>query len=536
MLNQVVHNLTHRRFKDTPRASVYQLGSAVANSFFDPRNIGNFEAGEIAPEGNYLTHYPVNAGSNTAGFSIMDDEGDDKRSYYPSQVYSGKNALVKGGGVGPSSGSASDYVYFNPAYEALLNPKSNKTMSEIAQPHFLPRNTLVESEVAGRGTNAPSSASAVDYAMNNPYAFKSNFNGSGALGAASSGSASDYYDSNPNRVPAMQSETRHYTEFMEGGAVDWTKYLGYIRKGAETIAPHLPTILEHAPRVIQTVNSVRDAVKDAKKEKGTLNKLGAVAKHVPRIYEGVKSSLDTIQELRGVLRNNRRNNQRAPAYRDTRVPPAYRDTRVPPAYRDTRVPPAYRERPSSAYEEIDTLPAYRERGALPSYEDIESPPDYEERGAPPAYKERKQYKFIKQPKEVKKSAQKKSAQNKQYKFMKRADYERENVAPAYRDTRMAPAYRDTRVPPAYVESEAPEYYEGEYDELPVSSREPTSSRDENIVMRVNEVAKKKAGRPRKEKVEKPKGKVGRPKKEKVVKPKGKVGRPSKAMRTMQIDV
>lgn len=460
MLDKVVHNLTHRRFKDTSRASVYQLGSSVANSFFDARNVGNFEAGEIAPEGRYLTHYPVNAGSNTAGFSIMDDAGDDRRGYYPSQVYSGKNALVLGGGSGSSNGSASDYVYFNPSYEALLNPKSNKTMTEIAQPHYLPINSLAESEIKGRGTNAPSSASAVDYAMNNPYAFKSNFNG-GSLGAASSGSASDYYDSNPNRVPAMQSETRHFTDFMEGGEINWSKYLGYIRKGAETVAKHAPKIIEHAPKVIETIKTVRDVARDVNKEKGALNKLGAVVKSAPKLYEGAKSSLETIKELRGVLKNNR--NGRS----------------------------------------------------------------YSQMVEPPKSKSRKMV----DEEEYKPRESKKSAPQKQYKFMTRADYEKQNKAPAYRDTRVAPAYRDTRVAPAYEEREAPEYYEGEYDELPASS-----SQNENIVMKVNEVAKKKAGRPRKEKVEKPKGKVGRPKKEKVVKPKGKVGRPSKAMRTMQIDV
>ena len=331
MLDQVVHNLTHRRFKGTSKLSPAELGTTVANSFFDPRNVGNFEAGEIAPSGKYLTHYPVNVGSNTAGFSIMDDEGDDRRGYYPSQVYSGKNALVKqtGGSSGSSSGSASDYVYFNPYYEALLNPKSKTKMEEIAQPHYLPRNTLTDTGIAGRGTNAPSSASAIDYAMNNPYAFKSNFNG-GSLGASSSGSSSDYYDSNPNRVPAMQSETRHFTDFMtEGGAIDFAKYLGYIKKGAEKIAPHIPTIVEHAPRVIE-------AVRDIKGQKGALNKLGAVARYAPEIYKGSKATLDTVRELRGMLKE-----RKAPAYRE-RQAPAYRE-RQAPAYRE-RQAPAYRER------------------------------------------------------------------------------------------------------------------------------------------------------------------------------------------------
>lgn len=296
MLDNVVHNLTHRRFKNTSRLSAPEQGTSVSNSFFDPRNVGNFEAGEIAPEGNYLTHYPVNAASNTAGFTIMDDMGDDKRLYFPSQVYSGENALIKqktsGGSIGgPSSGSSSDYIYFNPYYQALLNPASHNTMSEINQPMYIPTNKLTESGISGRGTNAPSSASAVDYAMNNPYAFPSNFNG-GSLGAASSGSASDYYDSNPNRVPAMQSETRHFTDFMEGGEIDWTKYLGYVRKG-----------IEYAPKIIETAKTIHSAVQDVNKEKGVINKIGAVAKHAPKVYNDVNGTIDTIKELRNVLKN-----------------------------------------------------------------------------------------------------------------------------------------------------------------------------------------------------------------------------------------
>ena len=415
MLDKVVHNLTHRRFKGTSKQSPYELGTSVANSFFDPRNVGNFEAGEIAPSGNYLTHYPVNVGSNTAGFSIMDDEGDDRRSYYPSQVFNGQNALVKGGGSGSSNGSASDYIYFNPYYEALLNPQSKKKMEEIAQPHYIPSNTLTDKGIAGRGTNAPSSASAVDYAMNNPYAFKSNFNG-GALGASSSGSASDYYDSNPNRVPDMQSETRHFTDFMtKGGAIDWAKYLSYVKKGADTVMKHAPKIIEHAPKIIKGVETVNKVYKDVKGEKGALNKMGAVLKNAPAIYDTGKSSLDAVRELRGMLKQGK-----MPSY----------SQRQAPAYRE-RQAPAYRERQA---------PAYRERQA-------------------PAYRERQ--------------------------------------APAYRE-RQAPAYEDKRVAPAYRERQAPA----------------------NMQLEVREMPKKKAGRPKKEKVEKPKGKVGRPKKE---------------LRTMKID-
>lgn len=268
-LDKVVHNLTHRRFKNTSRESTYQQGSSVANSFYDPRNIGNYDAGEINPAGQYATHYPVNAGSNTMGFTIMDDAGDDKRLFYPSTISSNVNALQmkKGGALGASSsGSSSDYMYFNPYYSALLNPKSHRIMEEVAQPHYLPHTYVSpqEGRMEGRGTNAPSSGSAVDFAMNNPYAFKSNFNG-GSLGAASSGSSSDYYDSNPNRVPYIQNETRHYSDFMmEGGAIDWAKYLGYIKKGVSKlpgIIEKAPAFIEKTQNVIKTVRELRDVLR-----------------------------------------------------------------------------------------------------------------------------------------------------------------------------------------------------------------------------------------------------------------------------------
>ena len=175
-MDAMVHNLTHRRFKNTSRESVFEQGSAVANSFYDPRNIGNLENGEISASGTYATHYPVNTASNTMGFTIMDDQGDDKRLYYPSTISSNVNALVKqkgvkeGGAIGTtsSSGSSSDYMFFNPYYEALLNPASHKVMEEVAQPHYIPHqyDTNKGGIKVGGGTNAPSSASAVDFAMN----------------------------------------------------------------------------------------------------------------------------------------------------------------------------------------------------------------------------------------------------------------------------------------------------------------------------------------------------------------------------------
>ena len=278
-LDKVVHNLTNRRFRHTAKESVYQLGSAVNNSFYDPRNIGNYDNGEVNPSGTYATHYPVNAGSNTMGFSIMDDDGDDKRSFYPNLVAGNVNALeIKKGGAlgGASSGSSSDYLFFNPYYEALLNPASHKVMEDVAQPHYLP--VSYENQVIGRGTNAPSSASAVDFAMNNPYAFKSNFNG-GALGSASSGSSSDYYDSNPFRVPDMQSEGRHFTEFMSGGAIDWAKYLGYVRKGASKVADVVekaPAIIEKGQKTLETVQKLRELLKGKEKPKEKASKASRV--------------------------------------------------------------------------------------------------------------------------------------------------------------------------------------------------------------------------------------------------------------------
>jgi hypothetical protein len=139
-------------------------------------------------------------------------------------------------------------------------------MASMNQQHFIPTPSIDfrQGVMEGRGTNAPSSASSVDFAMNNPYAFKSNFSGSG-LGAASSGSASDYYDSNPNRVPAMQSETRHYSEFMmEGGAIDWAKYLGYIKKGVMALPSAVEKgvdVIDKSKKVLDTIKQLRETLK-----------------------------------------------------------------------------------------------------------------------------------------------------------------------------------------------------------------------------------------------------------------------------------
>lgn len=286
MLNSVVHNLTGRRFRKTRREPAFMLGNSVSNSFYDPRNIGNYENGEIAPTGRLATHYPVNCASNTMGFTLLEDAGDDKRAYYPSLVSGNVNALEKGGAIGTagSSGSASDYLYFNPFYEALLNPKSHTKMEDIAQPHYMPYDYVKESTKVGAGTNAPSSASAIDYAMNNPYAFPSNFNG-GSLGASSSGSASDYYDSNPYRVPNMLNEDPHPIDFMSGGAIDWAKYLGYIRRGAK----HIPNLIEDASDIYREVKGV---------------KKGNVIKKAPAIVKKGYKTIQHIKELRKALKGN----------------------------------------------------------------------------------------------------------------------------------------------------------------------------------------------------------------------------------------
>jgi hypothetical protein len=135
--------------------------------------------------------------------------------------------------------------------------------------------------------------------MNNPYAFPSNFSKSkgGALGASSSGSASDYYDSNPYRVPMMLNETKHYTDFMmEGGQIDWAKYLGYVRKGIEIA----PKIIQDAPQIFEGAKSAIQAVRDIR-EHGDLTK---ASKQAPKIYKGAKTTIDTIKELRNVLKSS----------------------------------------------------------------------------------------------------------------------------------------------------------------------------------------------------------------------------------------
>jgi hypothetical protein len=289
--DKVIHNLTHRRFKNTSRRSAYELGTSVSNSFYDPRNIGNFDAGEIDPEGRYAVRYPVNSGSNTAGFSFgLDvDKGNDRQIYSPSVTVGNVNALQKGSGLGGgSSGSASDYQFFNPYYQALLNPKGKAQMQDIASPHYEPYVyvDIEDGRKVGRGTNAPSSGSYIDYNKNNPYAFTSNFSG-GALGAASSGSSSDYYSSNPNRVPAIQSETRHYTDFMEGGAINWAKYFKYLKTGIQKA----PKIIKTTKDTLNDLKEIRDLLGLSKKEKKDMRGRGQ-----KKGKKGKKSKMPMIEE------------------------------------------------------------------------------------------------------------------------------------------------------------------------------------------------------------------------------------------------
>ena len=296
MLNRVIHQLTHRRFKDTPRETAYQQGSTISNSFYDPRNIGNFQNGEIVPEGTFANRYPTNVASNTMGFSIMDDMGNDKRQYFPSVISSNVNALVKGGGTSPSSGSSSDYMYFNKSYEALLNPHSHQEMEDIIDPFYNP--VSYSNNIEGRGTNAPSGASNIDYAMNNPYAVKSNFNGftGGALGASSAGSSSDYYDSNPYRVPGMQSENVDFSQFMEGGKVNWGKYFKYIKSGVKTVYKHVAPVLKEVAKEALPIVIKEYAVPYLEKHGPKI--VRETAKHLPL-------AIEKLQELRNNLKKEK---------------------------------------------------------------------------------------------------------------------------------------------------------------------------------------------------------------------------------------
>jgi len=232
LVSSIVHQLSLRPFSNTSRETSNEQGNTISNSFTDPRNIANTNDGEITKEGNYLNRYPTNIASNSAGFSITDDAGNDRKLFYGSATYGMDNLTVHadkngnqqmiGRGSGSASGSSSDYLYSNPYYASMLNPITRQEQVDIMEPKYSTlqyQKAQNVSNIQGKGTNAPSSSDSwAGYSMNNPFAFTSNFSG-GGLGTASGGSSSDYYSSDPYRISEMQKEDLPVT--FKGGKVDF---------------------------------------------------------------------------------------------------------------------------------------------------------------------------------------------------------------------------------------------------------------------------------------------------------------------------
>ena len=268
-LKQAVHVLSMRPFSNTSREAISEIGSTVSNPFYDARNIGNHNEGEIAPSGNYLTRYPTNVASNSAGFSITDSKGDE-RNLFPGNNTYGLNSLTEGGevfqgsGSGGSAGSSSDYLYSNPYYASLLYPITRNQSQKIMSPLYdnIKYTRAQNVSIRGAGTNAPSAASYADYAMNNPYAFSSNFSG-GALGAPAAGSSSDYFQSDPYRTPSMlREDIPRISNHMKGGSVDWSSFLLQARKALGKVnIDHVKTGIN----AVKTIDSSIDAVKNYRK-------------------------------------------------------------------------------------------------------------------------------------------------------------------------------------------------------------------------------------------------------------------------------
>lgn len=248
MPNMPVHSITRRQFPNTSRKAISEIGASFGNSFYDPRNIGNFQNGEISIQGDYLDRYPTNVGSNTAGFTLIDDMGDDKNLYQGRRT-AGLNAFAKskeiytGGGSGGANASASDYLYNNPAYTSTLHPKTRDEFQKLAEPLFTTlKYTRAQnvSDMNGGGTNAPSNADSwAGYHLNNPYAVASNFNGftGGGVGP-SNASTSDYYSSDPYRTAEIQREPIPSLQVpMKGGSVDWETFVSTVSKALPLARP-----------------------------------------------------------------------------------------------------------------------------------------------------------------------------------------------------------------------------------------------------------------------------------------------------------
>jgi hypothetical protein len=262
-----------RRFPDTSRESTYQQGSSITNSFYDPRDIGNPDNGEVAPSGRLAWRYPTNVASNTMGFQLPDLGANPKNLYYGSS-----NGLMAGAGTNAgSSGSASDYLMYNKFFENLLYPHSKKEVQDELQPLYANASSVMNGRgydgMKGCGTNAPSSGSATDFSRNNPYdSFSDTFLGSGMKGcgtnAPSSGSANDYRLNNPYSSFSPDTfETTPLNRFtpemhMSGHGIDWVNFINKVSSGMAK----LPQVLETGTKVANTANNVISTIKQLREE------------------------------------------------------------------------------------------------------------------------------------------------------------------------------------------------------------------------------------------------------------------------------
>ena len=258
-----------RRFPDTSRESSYQQGTTTCNSFYDPRDIGNQNNGEIAPSGRLATRYPTNVASNSQGFTLPENTGNPKNMYYGSA-----NGMMYGtGNNAGSQGSASDYLIYNKFFDNLLYPHTKQQLQNNVSPIYANSANIVNGRgydgMKGCGTNAPSNSSATDYVKNNPYdSFSDTFLGSGN-NAPSNSSANDYSLNNPLSSFAPDTflgtpiDRMHPKLEMRGNGIDWQSFIGKISEGMHKI----PAIANTASDVISTIRQLRDELKGEKKKK-----------------------------------------------------------------------------------------------------------------------------------------------------------------------------------------------------------------------------------------------------------------------------
>lgn len=257
-----------RRFPDTSRESVYQQGSAINNSFYDPRDIGNPDNGEIAPSGRLAWRYPTNIASNSMGFQLPEQGGNPKNLYYGSA-----NGAMAGSGTNAGSqGSASDYLMYNKFFENLLYPHSKKDLQNEIQPIYANSSSIMNGRgydgMKGCGTNVPSSGSATDYSRNNPYdAFADTFLGSGT-NTSSTGSANDYSLNNPyssfkpDTFATTPIDRFHPRLEMRGNGIDWGKFISSVSAGIQ----QLPHLLNTGSKVASTATDVISTIKQLREE------------------------------------------------------------------------------------------------------------------------------------------------------------------------------------------------------------------------------------------------------------------------------